>query len=266
MGNAVDHAAYGRRVFEPAAAADLVETEPDQRLLLHLGPARGTGDLFDRQHLAAAVLFRCHARLPPAHLGRFTGGIGFTGRAIAPACHDLAHFLAAPCRHPPRVLLLLQGIEGGTHHVVGVGATERLGDHVLHAEHFEHRTGRTAGNDARAWRRRAQHHLAGAVATLRVVMQGAPLAQRHAHQAAPRRLRGLADRLRHLARLAVTEANPSLLIADHDQGSKTKALAAFHHLGHTIDVHQLVFELAIALLAIAIPVSIWTSHLVAFPC
>jgi hypothetical protein len=63
----------------------------------------------------------------------------------------------------------------------------------------------------------------------------------------------------------VTEPDPALLIADHHEGRKAEALAALHHLGHTIDVHQLVFELAVAFLAIAVPVSVWTSHLVAFP-
>jgi hypothetical protein len=64
----------------------------------------------------------------------------------------------------------------------------------------------------------------------------------------------------------MTEPDPALLIADHHQGRKAEALAALHHLGHTIDVHQLVFELAVALFAIAVSVSVWTSHLPAFPC
>jgi hypothetical protein len=109
-------------------------------------------------------------------------------------------------------------------------------------------------------------HLAGTVPALRVVMQRAALAQRHADERAARRLRCLADRLRHLARLAVAEAYPALLIAHHHQRGKAEALAALDHLGHAVDVHELVFELAIALVAIAIavPVSVRSCHVDAF--
>src|SRR5262249_8640197 len=100
----------------------------------------------------------------------------------------------------------------------------------------------------------------------RVVVQRAPLAQRHAHQAPPCRLARLADRLRHLARLAVTEADAALLVPNHNQRGKPEALATLHHLGDAVDVHQLVLELAVALLAIAAPVSVWTCHSTILPC
>src|SRR6185437_13650291 len=56
----------------------------------------------------------------------------------------------------------------------------------------------------------------------------------------------LADRLGHFARLAVAEPDPALLIADDDEGRKTEALAALDDLRHTIDVDELVDELAVA--------------------
>ncbi len=87
-------------------------------------------------------------------------------------------------------------------------------------------------------------HLAGAVTARHVVMQGATLAQRHADQVALGRIGRLADRLRHLARLAVTMADAALLVADHDERREAEAPAALHHLGHTIDVDELVDELA----------------------
>src|SRR5581483_9255771 len=111
-------------------------------------------------------------------------------------------------------------------------------------------------DDARARGRRAQHHLAGAVAAFRVVVQRAPLAQRHADEAAAGCIRRLADRLRHLARLAVAEADAALLVADDDQRREAEALAALDHLGHTVDMHELVGELAVALLAIALAVPV----------
>ena len=97
----------------------------------------------------------------------------------------------------------------------------------------------------------AQKHLAGAVAARHVVMQRAAFAQRHPDQAALGRLGRLADRLRHLARLAVAEADPALLVADHDQRGETEAPAALHHLGDAVDVDELVGEFAVPFFPIA---------------
>ena len=80
-----------------------------------------------------------------------------------------------------------------------------------------------------------------------VVMQRAAFAQRHPGQAALGGIGGLADRLRHLTRLAVTEADAALLVADNHQRGETEAPAALHHLGDAVDVHELVDELAVAL-------------------
>src|SRR5262245_28977160 len=84
-----------------------------------------------------------------------------------------------------------------------------------------------------------------------VVMQRAAFAERHLHQIALGGFRGLADRLWHLARLAVAETGPALLVADDDERGEAEATAALHHLGHAIDMHELVDELAVALLAIS---------------
>jgi hypothetical protein len=46
------------------------------------------------------------------------------------------------------------------------------------------------------------------------------------------------------------ETDPALLIADHDQRRKAEALAALDDLRHTIDVNELVDELAVALFPI----------------
>ena len=75
-------------------------------------------------------------------------------------------------------------------------------------------------------------------------MQRAALAQRHADQAALGGVGRLADRFRHLARLAVAEADAALLVADDDERGEAEAPAALHHLRHTIDVDELVDELA----------------------
>jgi hypothetical protein len=68
------------------------------------------------------------------------------------------------------------------------------------------------------------------------VVQRAALAQRHADQPALGGLGRLADRLGHLARLAVAEADAALLVADHHQRGEAEATAALHHLGDAVDV------------------------------
>src|SRR5204863_10045276 len=88
-------------------------------------------------------------------------------------------------------------------------------------------------------------------------------AQRHARQVALRRFSRLADRLGNFARLAVTETDPALLVADHHQRRKAEALAALDDLRHAIDVDQLVDELAVALFAIPAP---FASAAFAFTC
>ena len=143
---------------------------------------------------------------------------------------------------------MLQRIEGRANHVVRVRRADRLRDHVLDAERLEHGAHRAAGDDAGTGRSSAQVDTARAMTAGDVVMQRTALAQRHAGQVALGGFGGLADRLRHFARLAVTEAGAALLVADHDQRCETEALAALDDLGHAIDVDELVDELAVALL------------------
>src|SRR5207342_810671 len=95
------------------------------------------------------------------------------------------------------------------------------------------------------------------------VMQRAAFAQGDARQITLRRLGRLADRLGNFARLAVTETDPALLVADHHQRRKAEALAALDDLRHAIDVDQLVDELAVALFAIPAP---FASAAFAFTC
>src|SRR4029077_10157371 len=129
---------------------------------------------------------------------------------------------------------------------------ERFRHHILNAEGLEHRAHRAAGDDAGAGRRRAQDHSARAMLAGHVVMQGAPLAERHLDQVPLGRLGGLADRLGHLAGLAVAEADAALLVADDDERGEAETPSALHHLGHAIDMHELVDEFAVALAIIAV--------------
>src|SRR5690606_4263590 len=105
---------------------------------------------------------------------------------------------------------------------------------------------RTAGDDAGTRNSGTQDDLAGAMAASNVVVQRAGIPQRHADHLALGLLGSLADCFRNFTGLAVTEPNATLLVTDNDEGCKTKALAALHNLGHTVDVDQAIDELAFA--------------------
>src|SRR3974390_3537679 len=85
-----------------------------------------------------------------------------------------------------------------------------------------------------------------------VVMQRAALAQRHLDEVPLGGLGRLPDRLGHLARLAVAEADAALLVADDYERGEAEAPSALHHLGNAIDMHELVDELAVALTLLAV--------------
>ena len=87
---------------------------------------------------------------------------------------------------------------------------------------------------------------------MHVVMQGAALAQRHADHVALGLLGRLADRLRHLAGLAGAVADAALAVADDDQRGEAEAPAALHHLGDAVDADELLDQLALLAVAVAV--------------
>src|SRR5207302_363827 len=70
------------------------------------------------------------------------------GIALAAARLQGRDFDVAPRGDRARRILTLERIEGRPHHVIGVGRSHRFRHHVLHAERFEHRAHRSAGDDA----------------------------------------------------------------------------------------------------------------------
>src|SRR5262249_59515989 len=59
-----------------------------------------------------------------------------------------------------------------------------------------------------------------------------------------------------LAGLAMAKTDAPLLVAHHHQRREAEALASLDHLGHAVDMHELVLELAVALFPIASPISV----------
>ena len=95
-----------------------------------------------------------------------------------------------------------------------------------------------------------------------IMMQRTAFLQRNANHCLLGSGRRLADRFRHFARLAMTKADATLLVADDDESSEAEATTTLHHLGDAVDMDQAIDELAVALfVAIPIPVIAFTfSH------
>jgi hypothetical protein len=95
------------------------------------------------------------------------------------------------------------------------------------------------------------------------MVQRAAFLHRHTNHGALGPLGRLADRLRHLARLAGAVADAALLVADHHQRCERKPPPALHHLGHAVDCDQLVDDV-VAAVAVAFPLA--TPTLACFAC
>src|ERR1700691_3095424 len=255
MFHTLDHTAHRGRVFEHARTAHFVETESLESGELPLAPSGRAGDL---RHLDALSGRRPRGRLLgrsgwfPCRLvlilrHRLLPCLG--GRALA---QYFAHLLAAALRHRARADRAVERFEGCLDHVMRIGCADRLRHHVLDAERLENGAHRTAGDDAGARLRGAQHHLAGTVMTDDVVMKRAALAQRNPHQAAARLFGRLADRLRHFARLARAVADAALTVADDDHGGAAEAAPALHHLGDAIDADEFFDKFAVGSIAVAV--------------
>mmetsp|Transcript_10717 Transcript_10717/g.27821 ORF Transcript_10717/g.27821 Transcript_10717/m.27821 type:complete len:99 (-) Transcript_10717:3636-3932(-) len=85
------------------------------------------------------------------------------------------------------------------------------------------------------------------------MMQSATFAKRHANHVALGFFCGFADRFRHFAGFTLAEPCAALLVTNDNQGCKTEILTAFDRLRDAVDTNQLVDDVGLLLVAIAIP-------------
>src|SRR5581483_4077041 len=90
----------------------------------------------------------------PAAMRHLLFGRGFRLGAFAPARLQGRYFDVAPRRDRARGILRLERIEGRSHHVVGIGRADRLGNDIRHAERLKYRPHWPARDDAGPGRRR----------------------------------------------------------------------------------------------------------------
>src|SRR5690606_37895610 len=104
------------------------------------------------------------------------------------------------------------------------------------------------------------------MAALDVVVQGAAVAQRDAHEAAFRLLGRLADRFRHFLGLALAEADAAALVTDHHERGEAEALATLHRLRHPVDRDETIGEFRGFLALAALPAMFTFCHSAFLAC
>src|SRR5690606_11909086 len=236
-----DHALDRRRVLKFDDLVRALQAEAQQRAaLIEFTADRAANAL----HLHGAAALSLRGFLCGRHLSTLRRHFA-KACAILAAADEISDLQATAVRDLARRALFFQRVDRGAHHVVRVRRTLRLGDHVRHAQHFEHSAHRTAGDQAGTGRGCAQHHLACAPTAVAVMVQRTAFAERNADQRLLGFFRRLADRFRHFARLAVAEANAALLVANDDEGREREVLTALHDLGDAVDGDELINELAL---------------------
>src|SRR5512141_3012328 len=138
----------------------------------------------------------------------------------------------------------LQALDRGAHQIDRVARADRLGQHVLHADHFEDRTHGAARDHAGTFRGGLHVNTRRTMVGLDRMPQSTVI-QFHARHTAARALHGLGNCYRHFARLAVTEADLAVAIADSGQRGEAHLSAALDRLGHAVDGDEF-FQHAVA--------------------
>src|SRR5438094_438351 len=169
------------------------------------------------------------------------GGSLAMGHFLARPVWDGLELDAALLGDAPRRREVLQRVQRGPHHVVGVGGAEALGEDVAHAGALEHRAHRSAGDDAGPRRGRLQKHAPGAVVPDDFMRDSRPR-ERDLDHAATRGLDGLAHRLAHLVCLAGGDPDASLPVAHRDARVEAEAPAALHDLRDAVDGNDVLDE------------------------
>src|ERR671913_2444491 len=139
---------------------------------------------------------------------------------------------------------VLQRLHRGVHDVDRVRRAEALGEHVVDARALEHGTHRTTGDDTGTGAGRLEEHDAGRRLTLHGVRDGAGDA-RHLVEVLLGLLDALGDRRGHLLGLAVADTHGAVAVAHDHQRGEAEAPTTLDDLGHAVDGHHALDEVAL---------------------
>ncbi len=127
-----------------------------------------------------------------------------------------------------------QGVESGLDNVGGVFGAERLAENVFDTGGFEDGADGFAGDNAGAWRGRAQEDLGAAIVS-EDFMGNRGVLKRNAQHLRASQLPTFADGIGHFTGFAQTNPDATAPITDNHQGAEVEAPAAFDDLGGTIN-------------------------------
>src|SRR5205085_8341839 len=139
-----------------------------------------------------------------------------------------------------------QAIDCRLEHVDRVRRSEALREDVANAAELEHGANAPARDHASPLARGPQQHPRGSELTQDLMGDRRALL-RHGKQVLLGVVDRLRDRERHLARLAVADADPVDLVTDHDEGRERESPPAFDDLGDAVDLDHALLELTLSL-------------------
>src|SRR5712691_8013567 len=156
---------------------------------------------------------------------------------------DLADRQPARPGHVLGAAEVLQPVHRRLRHVDRVRRAEALREDVANAGELQHSADAAAGDHAGSFARGAQEH-ARRIRASEDLMRDRRAVLRHGEEILLCVLNRLRDRERHLARLAVADADAVDLVADDDERREGEPSAALDHLRHTVDLDHALLELA----------------------
>src|SRR5919198_1123606 len=156
---------------------------------------------------------------------------------------DLADREAAGLRDLLGPAEALEPVDRRLRHVDRIRRAEALREDVADAGELEHGAHAATGDDAGSLARRPEQHARGVGTAEDLVRDRRPVL-RDGEEVLLRVLDGLGDRKRHLARLAIADADPVDLVAnDHERGER-EATPALDDLCDAVDLDDALLELA----------------------
>lgn len=149
--------------------------------------------------------------------------------------------LAAETKYFFRISQLREAIERRSNRIEGVAPAERLRDDVVSADQFDHRADCASGNDPGSVDRRLEQDVLAAEETMDFMRDRSAL-ERNMHEVLLGLLNGLGNGDRDFGGFPLADSYPSVTVADHDQRTKIKPLAALHDLRHAVDEDDFVLQ------------------------
>src|SRR5690606_29747884 len=146
---------------------------------------------------------------------------------------------------PDDFLLRLETLErlhGRLDDIHRVVVADALGQHIANTGEFDHRAHTTTSDHARTGRGRLEDHVRGTVGRLHLMRDGVTV-QGYIDERLLGGLDTLADAVRYLTALAVSDADTAVAVANDHDAAEGEPATALDHLGYAVDLDEPFLEL-----------------------